>query len=347
MRRRHRTIYAPSTECRGSLVMNQLNTPALGIAVAELAVVMVPVAPSRAPSDSSIAIPTAKEFFFTRAILEDEALASRERAFFRSIRLKNGTYKTTYAHRLDNLNDIVNSVLPVDRPLEIMDAAASSGVATLEWMESLQNAGVEFKMTAGDLCVRAFLLSFGRFLNVLVDDTGYPLQFDIRGKAIPYPPRRRLSLLNPPLFIGVHTVRWALPPFFARMFKRRIVDGDRTPLLRYGVACRETLLISPRLAEQPSLTVLDDDLLSAGSFASQFHVIRAANVLNRTYFSDETLRVMLANLRARLRRQGLLVVCRTHDDGFNHGTVFRLTDTDGFEVVRRIGDGSEVESLII
>jgi len=316
-----------------------------GTAIAEIAAVMTRAAPFETPTDSPVEIPTAKLFLFAPVALEDDALASRERAFFRSIRLKNGTYKTTYAHRLDDLNDIVNSVLPADRPLAIMDAAASSGIATLEWMKSLEQAGVAFRMTAGDLCVRAFLLSFGPSLHVLVDETGYPLQFDIRNKAVPYPPRRRLSLVNPPLFVGAHTVRWLLPPLFARVFKRRIFDGH--PIRRYGIDCRETLLISPRLARQSSLTILDDDLLSGGSFANAFHVIRAANVLNRTYFGDDMLRAMLANLRARLRRDGLLIVCRTHDDGVNHGTVFRLAGSDRFEVVCRIGDGSEVESLII
>lgn len=327
--------------------MRQVNRLAVGTGVADIGVVMVPAPLRQTPSNPSVAIPTAREFLFARVTHQDEAFASRERAFFRSIRLKNGTYKTTYAHRLDNLNEMVNTLLPTDRPLEIMDAAASSGIATLEWMSSLQQVGVDFRMTAGDLCVRAYLLSFGSSLNVLVDDTGYPLQFDIRGRAIPYPPRRRLSLVNPPLFIGVHALRWVLPPLFSRILKRRIVDGDHNSLRRSRIGCRQTLLITPRLAQQPSLTILDDDLLSTGSFANRFHVIRAANVLNKSYFSEETLRVMIANLRRRLRRHGLLAVCRTHDDGVNHGTVFRLADADRFQVVCRLGDGSEVESLII
>ena len=292
------------------------------------------------------AIPTAKEFFFSRPTLDDEACLARERAFFRSIRLKNGTYKTTYSHRLDTLNEVVNTVLPAQQPLEIMDVAASSGVATLEWMDSLQRAGIDFRMTAGDLCVRAFLLSFGRFLNVLVDSTGYPLQFDILGKAIPYPPRRRLAVHVPPVFVGVHLLRWMLPPLFAALFKPLPNDGEGRSR-RFGIGCRPTALISPRLLHRRSITILDDDLLAARSFENQFHVIRAANVLNRTYFSDETLRAMVANLRARLRRPGMLIVCRTNDEDVNHGTVFSLSGTARFEVVCRIGDGSEIEELVV
>ena len=293
-----------------------------------------------------MAIPTAKEFFFSTPALDAEMWAARERAFFRSIRLKNGTYKTTYSHRLDSLNEIVNAALPPQRPLEIMDVAASSGIATLEWMDSLREAGIDYRMTAGDLCVRAFLLSFGRSLNVLVDKTGYPLQFDIFGRAIPYPPRRRLAVLFPPLFVVVHTFRWFLPTLFSFAFKRSAVEnGDASPR-RLGIECRPAALVSPRLSQRTSLTILDDDILAAGAFENRFHVIRAANVLNRTYFSEETLGLMVANLSARLRPSGTLIVSRTHDDGSNHGTVFRLNEAVSFDVVSRIGNGSEIESLV-
>jgi hypothetical protein len=100
------------------------------------------------------------------------------------------------------------------------------------------------------------------------------------------------------------------------------------------------------LLEQESLTILDDDLLFPGSFADRFHAIRAANILNRSYFSDETLRTMVANVRTRLAPQGILAICRTHDDGVNHGTVFRLNEARELEVISRIGTGSEIEDLV-
>lgn len=291
------------------------------------------------------AIPTAKEFFFSDDAFDADALAAREKAFFRSIRLKNGTFKTTYAHRLDTLNEIVTPVLPRDRPLEIMDVAVSSGVATLEWMESLQRASIDFRMTAGDLCVRAFLLSFGRLLNVLVDRGGYPMQFDVAGRAIPYPPRRRMAMLLP-LFIGLHALRWILPSVFSATFKRSLVHGETPYLRRLGISCRPAPLVSRRLRQQQSLTIIDDDLLAAGSFENRFHVIRAANVLNQSYFTEDSLIAMLGNLRRRLRPAGMLIICRTHDDGTNHGTVYRLNSKNNFEALARIGEGSEVDPIV-
>ena len=294
---------------------------------------------TRVQSPSTAAVPTAKEFLFSRAMRDTEAWEARERAFFCSIRLRNGTYKTTYPHRLDRLNEIINTLLPEHRPIDVMDVAVSSGVATLEWMDSLRSAGIDFRMTAGDLCVRAFLLSFGRFLNVLVDDTGYPLQFDLFGRAIAYPPGWRAAPF-------VHGICWVLPKAFVTLTKQLAAEPERDSVKRLGVSCRKADLISPRLAERRSLTILDDDLLYPSTLKNRFHAIRAANILNRSYFSDETLTVMIANLRSRLRPFGLLVVCRTHDDGSNHGTVFRLNSAEAFEVVSRMGNGSEIEDLI-
>lgn len=70
--------------------------------------------------------------------------------------MKNGTYKITLAHRLEDLNALVNSLLP-RRPLKIVDVAVSMGISTLEWVEALDNAGIEHSMTAGDVFVNGYL----------------------------------------------------------------------------------------------------------------------------------------------------------------------------------------------
>jgi glycosyltransferase involved in cell wall biosynthesis len=292
-------------------------------------------------------VPTAKELFFSGAPLDAEASESREHAFFHSIRLKNGTYKTTYSRRLDTVNEIVTKLLPPYRPLEILDVGVSSGLSTLEWMESLERAGIEYRMTASDLCVKAFLLSFGRFGNALVDKAGHPLQFDFLGRAIPYPLGQRRAVRVPPLFVLAQTFRWILPGLFAALFKQWAIRTEGDAVRRFGIGCHRVRLLSPRLKEGTSLTILEDDILTAGLFKKCFHVLRAANVLNREYFSDETLIRMLVNLRARLKQQGILVVCRTGEHNVNDGTVFRLNQADRFDVVCRIRNGSEIESLIL
>jgi hypothetical protein len=75
-------------------------------------------------------------------------------------------------------------------------------------------------------------------------------------------------------------------------------------------------------------------------------VVRAANILNRAYFSDTQLRQMLANLKRSLTAGGVLMVCRTGEGNRTAGTLFRLTDEGEFSVVERLNEGSELEDLV-
>jgi hypothetical protein len=276
-------------------------------------------------------VPTAREFFFSQAPVNDRAREERERVFFHAIALRNGTNKTTYARRLGTVNAIVNRALPTRRPLEIMDVGVSSGVSTLEWMDDLDRAGVEYRMTAGDVCVTAYLLAVTDWLHILIDNDAYPLQFEICGRAIPYPPGLRRSVLFPPLPLLMHALRWLLPLVPAAWLRQK---GTRVHL------------IDPQL-QQRGIAVVEDDLLAPCAFDHRFDVIRVANVLNRCYFSDESVVAMASTLRRRLERGGILIVCRTDDDNVNHGTVFVSTEPPHLEVLCRIGDGSEIEQLIL
>jgi hypothetical protein len=42
-----------------------------------------------------------------------------------------------------------------------------------------------------------------------------------------------------------------------------------------------------------------------------------------------------------------LIVNRTHADGNNYGTIFRLNDANKFEIVAKMRDGSEIEDIVL
>src|SRR5687768_11687066 len=100
-------------------------------------------------------IPTANELYFSNTPADSAHLETLEKRFFQSVGLPNGTWKTTSYRRLDDLNALVQGFLPSDRPLDVMDVAVSSGVSTLEWLESMERAGIECRMTAGDAAADA------------------------------------------------------------------------------------------------------------------------------------------------------------------------------------------------
>jgi chemotaxis methyl-accepting protein methylase len=102
------------------------------------------------------------------------------------------------------------------------------------------------------------------------------------------------------------------------------------------------------LREYSGVHVVEHDLsVRRADWHQQFHVVRAANILHRDYFNDETLRGMLAHLQSYLIDGGLLLVARTTDDGVNTATLFRKRGGQTPELVGRFGTGSDIEALAL
>jgi hypothetical protein len=281
----------------------------------------------------NVTVPTAYELYFAggNRTEQDEDL------FFHSIECRNGTRKTTRHRRLDDLNVLVQGLLPPQRPLEIMDVAVSSGVSTAEWLMALEQAGIECRMLAGDAVVDAFLISFGR-LRALADKTGHLMQLDVGGTAVRLPPPRRRDRLRYMPFIAAMKAATGLFELGA--------PGRKTQH-RLGVTCRPLTLLSPSLSQFPQLRAVEDDILLNESYTQRFHVLRAANILNRVYFDEPTLERMLLNLRARLLPGGLLIVCRTNEAGVNNASIFTLKEDGRFVITARLNEGSEIADLVL
>jgi hypothetical protein len=245
---------------------------------------------------------------------------AREAAFFGGLRLANGTFKTTSEHRLDDLNELVASVLPTRRPLRVKDVGISSGITTIELAERLRSAGIELEIAGTDLSLEARLVHLTKRLRVLFDAAGNVLQTDIWGYAVPREMRRSERLL-----FG------AIVALATRAARRHSYESVR--------------LVSPRLLGRRDVEVFEEDLMNP-SAQREWDVIRAANILNIAYFPIETLRTMIERMTSTLAVQGILAVCRTDITGTNNATVFRLGNA-GYEVVGRIGSGSEIEDLVL
>jgi SAM-dependent methyltransferase len=260
-----------------------------------------------------------------RDVYADVAVRSddTERRFFSRVKLRSGVFKTTESHRLDDVNRLAAQLLPDKRPLELMDVAISSGITTLEWSQQLTAAGIAHHLVAGDSNIEGEWLSFAG-VDVLLDGDRREVLFaDLFGRGVD---------------VSGSSIRAALAMRAIRMLAR----ASRPLRLRV----RHVELVTPRLRECPTVSVIEDDIFTRRKeLTGRFDAVRAANILNRHYFDDAQIRAAVANLRNRLRPDGLLIVCRTHDDGTNHGAFLRRA-SNGWVVVARIGDGSEIEDLI-
>jgi hypothetical protein len=226
-----------------------------------------------------------------------------------------------------------------------MDVAISSGVSTLEWINSLANARIDYRMVASDVTVTAFLVSVARQFEVLIDREGHPMHFDLRGRGMPGSASRFPHRLVSGILRSLFRAHW----WYRRDIRHAVRDcvGEFQKKMPSNVLRID--LLTPRLKSLSYLQIIEEDITADPdkSLNGRFHLVRAANILNTAYFSDETLLRAVRNLRSRLQPGGLLAVCRTDDGARNNGTIFRLNGTGRLEVVTRVGTGSEIENLAV
>ena len=264
-----------------------------------------------------------------------------EDTFLSSIRVGKGIARKTYAHRLDDVNQLVNQLLPAIRPLRMMDIGISSGVSTLEWIESVESRKVDYYMYAVDVAVRGVLVSLREGIDVLTDSRGRPLLIDLKGRWIPYPPGKR------------HLVRFLFSILLIRSLLYLIAEDIRecaanpkSKLVKRWFTTTPVPLVYSDLGKNARVTVLEGNLLERATLPKNLHVVRAANILNRSYFNEHQVVSIVDNLRSTLCPGGILVVCRTDDSGRTNGTVFRLSETGSLEILERINGGSEIEASV-
>ncbi len=253
-----------------------------------------------------------------------------EDAFFSGIRLANRTFKTTTFGRMGDLDAVVVR-LACEREWRnpaVLDVGVSSGATTVDLLAAMLSNGLQPEITATDLTIDATILSFGPGLRMLTDRAGAPLQYEICGFGI-RTWSRRLDFVT-----GYFLLTRLARNVATRLTKKHPVDVKLISRLRTASASK-------------SINFLEDDLsIRNRGFETRFDIVRAANLLNLDYFETEKLRVMIENLKAYVRKPGgLIVINRTDEDATNHGTIFQMSN-GGVRVLRRVGNGSEIESLV-
>ena len=240
--------------------------------------------------------------------------------------LPNGVVKTTWAHRLDDLNDFVYPFLqPVSHPIHLLDVAASSGVASCEWYEQLTKRGIDCSMVATDKVVHGSLFHAKPGIEALFDCEQNVIHLGILGRGMPPSPKFPYRIVTDIAKAYIRLMKWS---------------ADNSTCID---------LVTKRASYVPSIRFVETDLLAEYSpelLEVPFDVVRAANILNRGYFAPETIRTIVTRLKSVLREGGLLVVCRTEGAGTNNATVFKLIESQ-FTEISSLRGGAEVTDLVL
>jgi hypothetical protein len=299
--------------------------------------------PTKKPRRGTLRAPTTRDVFLQSSVNADQD--DLEREFFARIVLPNGTIKSTGAHRMDDLNA---AVLPhiaaiTGMPVRVLDVAVSSGVSTAEWYESLAAAKISCDFTATDLTVYASLVSLTPGLAVLVDRHRNILHLDVFGRGVP-------PVAEGPGAILAGAIRMLFRAAMKLDDRLSPLNGSLQEFAKgHVLKCQPVTLLTKRLSRNEHLRVIEQDLMAPDppQFQAAFHVVRAANILNRSYFSDQILAQIVNKLKKTIKPHGLFIVCRTEHNGVNDATLFQFAGDLKFRVLLRLGAGSEIENLVL
>jgi hypothetical protein len=275
---------------------------------------------------------TANQFFSAPAVVSQEI----EDRFFTDLKTGNATFKRTAGDRFRELDDICFRCFAAAGATigEALDIGISSGSTTLALSERLLAAGHGGMVIGTDLSFSAHLVPVAAGVRTLVDEAGLPLQHDVLGMVV-RPWRRRLDY-----FTGMVAVRGLLNRLCGARAQRRLQAGHP------GI--RPVQLVSPRLRDHPRVRVEKNDIFTATPrYQARFDFVRAANILNRGYFSEAEIRRALVHVVSYLSGPGAWLLIARSTGGQHVATLFQVSaDGRRLQAVDRFGGGSEIEWLV-
>jgi hypothetical protein len=258
-----------------------------------------------------------------------------------TLRTSNGTYRTTFRHRFQDVDTetlgILERFFPRQIELLVEDRAVSHGLTSVEWAQKLFPIFPNTKFEASDkllYLIRLVLESDGTYI---FEPEGRPLQY-----------------IKPPFVVGLcHTESLPVNRLIAAHARRRLqrsqlpIDWMTSPG-GDGYQVSQIRCIHPEVWSY-SKSNARFQLRPRSVFditPKPVHVLRTMNILNKAYFSDSQLSEGADAAFQSLQPGGIWIVGRTLESDFSNHVSFLQRQERGWEVLYRIGDGSEMEAFV-
>lgn len=265
-----------------------------------------------------------------REIARDKSLSmeQKSRLFNRIMRqlLIGGVWKTTSRQRLASSTGLMLKLLPpAAGPCRFLDIGCADGSSSWETHQTLRRQGVALQTCCADR--DTFLLS-GRAGLLEFFYTGSMEPFLCRVAGIfmlrLYPEQHRDFLSK------------KLAAVLRRYFARKGLNGD----------AERISLKNPLLDASPDLSYERCDVFEKrADFQERFDVVRCANLLNLSYFSEAEILSALKTLSGYLKEGGYLIVSKSDDQEVESGVLAQKKEGT-LQVREAFNQGSEISRLI-
>jgi hypothetical protein len=236
----------------------------------------------------------------------------------------------------------MRGLYPLDSQLRVQDRAASHGLTSWEWAEELFRIYPSAELEGSDALLYLFKVVLPTGELYIVEPGGQLLQY-----------------IKPPFVVTLHyreSWRFPINRAVAARAKRKFAalnlppggpeiwmkdpDPSRYAVSRIPFVHPEARMFSQR---NPRFQFRSRSVFEHTPAAC--HVLRTMNIFNKSYFSAEQLSEGVSAAFHSLKPGGIWIVGRTlEEDLSNHATFLRRLDT-GWEVLERLGNGSEIEEI--
>jgi hypothetical protein len=261
-----------------------------------------------------------------------------------SLRTSNGTFRTSFRQRFRDVDAAamqwITRFYPPDAEIRVQDRAASHGLTSWEWAEQLFQVYPRAEFEASDALLYLVKLSLPKGETYIVEPDAKPLQY-----------------INPPFVVSLHHPESWRYPFNRVVAARAKHRFERLALPRNwmegssanGYEVRKIPCIHPEARSFSQLHPAFQFRVRSvfEPMPGACHVLRTMNILNKAYFSPEQLRAGVQAAFQSIQPGGMWIVGRTAEDDFSNHVTFLRRHADGWEVLERIGNGSEIEELAL
>lgn len=273
----------------------------------------------------------------------DEQIAMFEDICFR-LRTSNGTFRTSFPQRFIDLDAAasrwMSELFAPEARIQIQDRAASHCLTSNDWAQRIFGVYSHAEVEASDLILCLYELSLPSGETYIVEPGGEPLQY-VRPPFVLSVRHREPRRYPLNLWLG----GWA-----RRRFRGlRLPEGWQQWETGPGYRVRRISCVHPRAAtlavRDPRFRVRTRSVFEVTPQACD--VLRTMNILNRAYFAEDEL-VSAANaVFDSVRAGGLWIVGRTLEEDFSNHATFFLRREDAWEILGRLGNGSDIEQLAL
>lgn len=261
-----------------------------------------------------------------------------------TLRTSNGTFRTTFRGRFRDVDAaalrLLCGIYSPETELRVQDRASSHGLTSFEWAQSLLPAFPRAEFEASDLLLYLFRVSLPSGETYIVEPGGKPLQY-----------------IKPPFVVSLHypeSWRYPVNRAIAASAKQKfqqlnLPQGpmEESATARYQVTKIPFIHPEARLFSAKNSRFQSRIRSVFEHTPAACHVLRTMNIFNKAYFSRQQLAEGAGAAFHSIKPGGLWILGRTLEEDFtNHATFFRRLD-HGWEVLERIGSGSDIEDLAL